>query len=78
MPSLLSIRYLAPFLHDGSAATFDEVFQRHALAGVTIATELDDQERADLAAFLDTIDGATVTTPSASDLFLRRRQGGGN
>lgn len=37
-PSLLGIAYQAPYLHDGSAATLDEVFDRHQLPAAGNAT----------------------------------------
>jgi len=70
VPSLLGLRYTAPYLHDGSAPTLDDVFARHALGAGRIAGTLSAQELADLKTFLDTIDASTPTTQSQTDEFL--------
>lgn len=71
VPSLLGIKYTAPYFHNGSAQTLGEVFSGHALGGGTIASEISASERADLLAFLETIDGATETFTSQTDTFLQ-------
>jgi hypothetical protein len=62
-PSLLSVRYHAPYLHRGQAQTLPEVFPLHGLNGLpptnTIATQLTLQEQADLLVLLNAIDGTT-------------------
>ena len=62
-PSLLGVAYHAPYFHDGSAETLDEVFARHELpaaAGDPIATTIgNDQDLENLKAFLLSIDGDT-------------------
>jgi mono/diheme cytochrome c family protein len=68
-PSLLGVKYHAPYFHDGSAQTLDEVFARHALGAGTIATTLSAAERANLLAFIETIDGSTETFRSETDDF---------
>jgi YVTN family beta-propeller protein len=70
VPSLLGLRYTAPYLHDGSAATLEEVFARHDLAAGKIATAFDEQDLDDLRTFLDTIDASTPIFFSETDQFL--------
>jgi hypothetical protein len=69
-PSLLGIRYHAPYLHNGAAQTLAEVFAAHNLGAGTIATELNAGARDDLEVFLDSIDGRSVPFPSETDAFL--------
>jgi len=54
-PTLLALHATAPYLHDGSAATLEDVLANPAHVGRTLAGE----EAEALAAFLRTIDGAT-------------------
>ena len=72
-PSLLSIRYSAPYLHRGQAQTLPEVFPLHGLptgvAGATIATSLTTQQQKDLLVFLNSIDGTTDHLRSDGDRF---------
>jgi YVTN family beta-propeller protein len=58
VPSLLGLHAKAPYLHDGSARTLAQVLEnpRHT-AGLTL------EERADLVAFLRSIDGNTAPLP---------------
>jgi DNA-binding beta-propeller fold protein YncE len=72
-PSLLGVTYSAPYFHDGSAQTLEEVAARHGLGTppATIATTLNAQELADLLAFVRSIDDDTVTMPNATDLFIQ-------
>jgi cytochrome c peroxidase len=79
VPSLLSIRYHAPYLHHGEAQTLDEVFPLHALgaSGQTIASTLSSGEAADLLAFLNAIDGRTDALHSEGDKFRDDIAGGG-
>ncbi len=70
VPSLLGVRYHAPYLHDGSARTLADVFPRHALGGGTIQNQLSPEQREALLEFLESIDGATDTFPSETDSFL--------
>jgi hypothetical protein len=70
-PSLLGAFALAPYLHNGSAATLQEVMssdklKKHRVAGLAAgaADPFDDPARvADMVAFLSSID--TTTTPFA-------------
>jgi YVTN family beta-propeller protein len=74
VPSLLGIGHEAPYFHDGSAATLDEVFARHVLplSPDTIADRLDAGQTSALRDFLLSIDGTTATFPSDTDGFLDR------
>jgi mono/diheme cytochrome c family protein len=70
VPSLLGLRYHAPYLHNGSAANLNQVFQQHRLAGVGKIADLSAAEKSDLIAFLNSITGATDTvSPSDTDQF---------
>ncbi|MBL8878552.1 MAG: beta-propeller fold lactonase family protein [Phycisphaerales bacterium] len=68
-PSLLGVGYSAPYLHDGSAITLDNVFASHTINGVAISTLLNAAQLAELKAFLETIDGSTVPLRSEADTF---------
>jgi hypothetical protein len=68
-PSLLSIRYHAPYLHNGKAQTLDAVFPLHDLGAGTIASTLTAQEQQDLLLLLNSIDGRTVPFRSEGDDF---------
>jgi YVTN family beta-propeller protein len=68
VPSLLGTGYHAPYFHDGSAPTLDDVFARHQLAGGTIASVLA-AELPNLKAFLLSIDGRTPVFISDGDIF---------
>jgi cytochrome c553 len=71
-PSLLGVAYSAPYLHDGSAHTLEEVFARHTVgaANTTIANSLSAAEVAELLEFVRGIDDATATLPNATDTFI--------
>jgi cytochrome c peroxidase len=70
VPSVLGTRYHAPYLHDGSAQNFSQVFARHTLpGGNTIEDELNNAERLALIEFLRSVDGSTNTLPSEADQF---------
>ena len=75
VPSLLSINYHAPYLHRGQAQTLEDVFELHALrAGRGVrddhdCDELNAAERANLLAFLKSIDGTTDLFRSEGDDF---------
>lgn len=70
VPSLLGVGYHRPYFHDGSASTLEEVFERHALEGETIASRYSPNELEELKVFLDSIDGRTEPLTSATDQFL--------
>ena len=70
-PSLLGLAYSAPYLHDGSANSLDEVFARHKLAdGRTISAALAADQLSALKQFALSIDDATPTMSSETDQFL--------
>jgi YVTN family beta-propeller protein len=78
-PSLLGVANNAPYFHDGSAQTLDDVFAKHQLTeGVTttIAGLLSSGEKASLKTFLTSIDGRTVQFRSAADDFRDLVAGG--
>ena len=70
-PSLLGVALSGPYFHDGSAHSLEEVAARHNLgAQGTIATNLPAADLADLLAFVNSIDDATVKVPNATDAFI--------
>jgi YVTN family beta-propeller protein len=71
-PSLLGLSISAPYFHDGSAETLEDVMSRHVLAGGnTIAQTLTPQEVADVTAFVRNIDDSTAKVESDTDKFLK-------
>ncbi len=76
-PSLLGVAHNAPYFHDGSAATLDDVFARHTLpGGATITATLDTTQQGNLKTFLGSIDGRTDPFRSAADDFRDLVAGG--
>ncbi|HXR36434.1 MAG TPA: hypothetical protein VN754_10820, partial [Candidatus Binataceae bacterium] len=69
VPSLLSINYHAPYLHDGAAQTLAAVFPLHQLGSKTIATTLNATQQQQLLLFLQSIDGRTATFASEAQKF---------
>lgn len=69
VPSLLGVGYHAPYFHDGSAQTLDDVLALHELAGGAIDDVLSASEQNDLIEFLQSIDGSTATLRSDADDF---------
>ena len=70
MPSLLGVGYHAPYFHDGSAETLEDVFTVHQLpGGGVIAGALAPSEQADLLVFLRSLDGTTPILRSETDSF---------
>lgn len=59
VPTLLGLHATAPYLHDGSAATLEDVLRNPAHTQVL----LDSSQIADLAAFLRTVDDTTERAP---------------
>lgn len=61
-PSLLGVAYHAPYLHDGSAETLDDVFERHTLAGGNSISDTINNpgDLEDLKAFVLSIDDNTA------------------
>jgi DNA-binding beta-propeller fold protein YncE len=71
-PSLLGLSISAPYLHDGSAQTLEEVALKHQLpSGKTISQQLAPQELTDLLEFVRSIDEQTETFESDTDEFLK-------
>jgi YVTN family beta-propeller protein len=71
-PSLLGASYSAPYLHDGSALTLEEVAAKHTIpGGLTIQNAFNTQELADILAFVRSIDDQTPTVPNATDEFIQ-------
>jgi YVTN family beta-propeller protein len=69
VPSLLSINYHAPYLHDGAAQSLAAVFPLHKLGSKTIATTLNATQQQQLLLFLQSIDGRTATFASEAEKF---------
>jgi len=80
-PSLLGLSLSAPYLHDGSAQSLEEVAARHKITtpdghgGTTTATigaTLTQQQLTDLLNFVRTIDDDTQKFDSDTDLFIQQ------
>jgi len=69
VPSLLGIRFHAPYFHNGAAQTLTDVFAQHGFGGGTIATTLSAAQRANLLDFLNSLDGRTPIQQSDGDIF---------
>lgn len=71
VPSLLGVRYHAPYFHHGAAQTLEEVFAVHRLAEGTIAAlvPVGSAARTNLLAFLNSIDTRTDSVRSETDNF---------
>lgn len=69
VPSLLGTGYHAPYFHNGSAQTLEQVLSAHALGAGTIASTLNTSQQADLITYLKTIDGGSVPFRSQGDDF---------
>lgn len=71
-PSLLGVTYSAPYLHDGSALTLEQVAAKHTIpGGLTIQNAFNATELADILAFVRSIDDQTATIPNATDEFIQ-------
>jgi YVTN family beta-propeller protein len=71
-PSLLGLGTSAPYFHDGSALTLEDVAARHLLqGGETIAQHLSAADLAALLTFVRSIDEGTETVASDTDRFLQ-------
>lgn len=71
-PSLLGLSLSAPYFHDGSAQTLEDVMSRHLLSnGKTIGRALSPQELSDLLSFVKSIDDQTPPVESDTDRFLK-------
>src|SRR5262249_1680396 len=72
-PTLRELAWTAPFMHDGSMATLEDVVRHYESGGVARPTRsrdlpenlaLSEQERSDLVAFLETLSSETPPQPS--------------
>jgi cytochrome c peroxidase len=72
-PTLRELAWTAPYMHDGSLATLEDVVRHYESGGVARPTRskdlpqnlaLSEQERADLVAFLETLSSETPPQPS--------------
>jgi len=69
-PSLRNVRQRAPYMHDGSLATIEQVLAHYIMGGEKRASlsmlihpiELSPDDQKDLIEFLDTLNGADVPT----------------
>jgi cytochrome c peroxidase len=73
VPTLRELAWTAPYMHDGSLGTLDDVVRVYEMGGVARPTRakdlpdsisLTDQERADLIAFLESLSSDTPPLPS--------------
>jgi cytochrome c peroxidase len=80
-PSLRNVALTAPYMHDGSFATLDEVIDHYAAGGrggpftssYVAGFALAEQEKADLIAFLDALtDRAFLSDPRFADPFAMK------
>ena len=71
-PSLLGLSMSAPYLHDGSAQTLEQVMAKHTLVknGPAINTVLNAQDLKDVLDFIRSIDDNTQPSDSEMDTFL--------
>jgi len=70
VPSLLGVGFHAPYFHNGSAQTLEDVFAVHLLpAGGTIDANVGGADRTNLLAFLRALDGKTAIFRSETDTF---------
>jgi DNA-binding beta-propeller fold protein YncE len=71
-PSLLGLSMSAPYFHDGSAETLEQVMAKHTLVkgGPTISTVLNAQQVKDVLDFIRSIDDNTAPSASDMDKFL--------
>lgn len=74
-PSLRELVWTAPYMHDGSLASLEDVLHHYASGGIARASrspdmpnvvDLDEEERNDLMAFLETLSSARPPRPSAN------------
>lgn len=76
-PSLLGLSLSAPYFHDGSAQTLEEVAARHKVTtggnAATIQATLTQQQLADVLSFVRTIDDGTQSFKSATEVFLENQ-----
>ena len=65
----MSVGAHAPYFHNGSAQTLEDVFDQHDLGGNPISTELGGGDQTVLLAFLRSLDGRTTLLRSETDDF---------
>ena len=73
-PSLRNVARTAPYMHDGSLATLDNVIDHYALGGAghpnqdarVAPFELDEDQRADLLAFMKALTDSSFVTWSST------------
>ena len=70
-PSLLGLSLSAPYFHDGSANTLEDVMARHLINGKTVNQALTAQDVADVLRFIRAVDEGTATVESDTDKFLK-------
>ena len=73
VPTLRELAWTAPYMHDGSLGTLDDVVRIYEMGGIARPTrakdlpdiiDLTDQERGDLVAFLESLSSETPPQPS--------------
>ena len=69
VPSLLGVNVNAPYFHNGSAQTLEEVFSQHGFGAGTISSTINVADQSSLLAFLKSIDGRTALFQSDGDIF---------
>lgn len=78
-PSLRELAWTAPYMHDGSKATLEDVVRHYESGGIDRPTrspdlpkslQLSDDERRDLVAFLETLSSELPPKPDPSIAFL--------
>lgn len=81
-PTLRELAWTAPYMHDGSLATLEDVVRHYESGGAGRATQsrdlprnlmLSDGERADLIAFLETLSSENPPTPSTEPWIVGER-----
>jgi cytochrome c peroxidase len=76
-PSLLGLSLSAPYFHDGSAQTLEQVAARHKITTggntATIQQTLSAQQLIDVLSFVRSIDDETQKFDSATDAFLQQQ-----
>jgi cytochrome c peroxidase len=68
-PTLLGVAYSAPYFHNGSAQTLEEVFALHLLNGSSIHDTLSSTDEANLLLFVQSLDGRSSIFDSSGLTF---------
>jgi hypothetical protein len=66
---LLVVNVNAPYFHNGSAQTLEEVFDQHGFGAGTIGNTLNTGDQTNLLSLLKSIDGRTALFQSDGDIF---------